>query len=483
MMAADAGGSSPTDRGRDGIGQVIRGFSALAASQLVSQVIGFAALIYVARRVGAGNLGAYTFALLLATYFNLFASVGIDYLAMRDIGQDVDSLASVAGETLILQGLLSIALYLLLLLAAPLLSTDQEVRHLIPIVGLTLLTTTFTLDWALLALGRSGSLALWRIIGQIAYAALIPVFVVSGQTGVERYAWLNIFGFAVTAIGVMWVFFRVAPARLRVAGVHSLLRRLRRSIPFGYSRVMIQIYAGVSTLMVGYLESTHAVGIYAVAGKLPLALGTLASIWITVLFPYAARRLATDAQAFVEDLGRIITAAIVIGAAVSVGSLLCAGTIMTALFGESFQAASGPFVLLAIAAALVLVQANFSNVLLAGGEERSFVVIMTIAAATVVLLNVILIPSFGTNGAAVATVLGEAFLTALTFVATRRRLGPIPLDSSRLLRGGIAVAVMAVAMYAARALGGAAVQIAVGLVTAVAAALLLRVFDLDGLRA
>ncbi len=479
MIAPEAGSA---DSGKDGIGHVVRGFGALAASQLVSQVIGFLALIYVARRVGASNLGAYTFALLLATYFGLFASVGIDYLAMRDIGQDASSLGSVAGETLLLQGILSVVLYALLVALAPTLVSSHEVQHLIPIVGLTLLTTTFTLDWALLALGRSGSLALWRIVGQVCYAALIPLLVIGGKPGIERYAWLNILGLAVTAAGVMWVFFRVAPTRLRVGSGRALLQRLRRSVPFGYSRIMIQIYAGVSTLMVGYLESTRAVGVYAVAGKLPLAVGTLATIWITVLFPYTARRLATEPRGFADDLGNIITAAMAIGAAVVVGALLCAGTLMTTLFGPAFHAASEPFALLAVAAALVLIQANFSNVLLAGGSQTFFVVTMSVAAALVILLNAILIPASGVNGAAVATILGEAFLTAATYVGVRRRLGAISVDGSRLLRAAVAVVAMAAAMYAARYIGGAIIQVGIGVATAIGAASVLNVFDLESVR-
>jgi O-antigen/teichoic acid export membrane protein len=480
VTAVDPDTAAP--QANDGIGAVVRGFSALAASQLVGQLIGFVALVYVARKVGASNLGAYTFALLLATYFNLFASVGIDYLAMRDVGQHPDTLASVAGETILLQGALSGLLYVLLVLTGPLLAPSHEVRHLLPIVGLTMLTTTFTLDWALLALGRSTSLAACRIAGQLVYGCLVPIFVVGGTTGVVRYAWLNVIGFAVTAVAVMWVFFRVAPVRLRVNGPHALIHRFWRSIPFGYSRVMIQIYAGVSTLMVGYLETTRSVGVYAVAGKLPAALGAFASIWITVLFPYAARKLANDTQAFASDLGRIVTAATIIGVAVVVGAVLCAGTVMTALFGESFKGASTPFVLLSVSAALILVQANFSNVLLAGGSERQFVVIMTAAAVMIVVLNVILIPPFGTTGAASATALGEAVLTTATFVAVRRRLGPISLESARLARGGLAVATMALAMYGARFVGGAGVQVAAGLIAAVAGALLFRVFDLDLLR-
>jgi O-antigen/teichoic acid export membrane protein len=108
-----------------------------------------------------------------------------------------------------------------------------------------------------------------------------------------------------------------------------------------------------------------------------------------------------------------------------------------------------------------------------------YAVVMTIAAAFVILLNVILIPPLGAIGAAIATVCAEICLTTLTLMGVRRRLGPLPLDAARLFRGAGAVGLMAVAMIGARSLGGAVVQIAVALATFVAAASLFHVFDRD----
>jgi O-antigen/teichoic acid export membrane protein len=479
---SDVSASPPKPDGAGGLGRVVRGFGALAASSVTSQVIAFAALAYVARKVGASNLGAYTFALLLATYFNLLASAGINYLATRDLSQDRTLVGSIVGESLMLQGLLSAVFYIALLALAPLLTANHEVQRIVPIVGLTILTSTFTLDWALLALGKSGRVAIWRLVGQVTYASLIPVLVVGGESGVVRYAWLNVMGLVATAGGVMWVFFRVTTARLRVSRPQALTRRLRRSLPFGYSLIMIQIYAGGGTLLLGYLASTHAVGIYAVASKLPWALIVLANMWLNVFFPYTAQRLATDPQSFAHDLGQIITATLVIAAAIVVGAFLCAGTLITTMFGSSFQEASEPFALLCVAAALVLLQANFSNVLLAAGSQRYYVIVMTATAAVMVVLNLALIPLFGTIGAGIAAILGEMCLTTGTFVGVRRRLGPIPLERRRLLRGGVAVAIMGLAMFAARSVGGAAVQIGVALVAFAFAALVLRAFDPDLVR-
>src|SRR5271170_5880812 len=180
-MAANLSTSPPTTDDTRSVGHVVQSFGVLAASNLVSQLIGFAALIYVARRTGATNLGAYAFAFLFATYFNLFASLGIDYLAMRDVAQESDAVGSIVGESLLLQGALSVILYIGLVALAPVLATNHEVERMIPIVGVILFTSTFTIDWVLLALGRSRTVAMWRLVGQVAYGALVPLLVVGSR--------------------------------------------------------------------------------------------------------------------------------------------------------------------------------------------------------------------------------------------------------------------------------------------------------------
>jgi O-antigen/teichoic acid export membrane protein len=215
---------------------------------------------------------------------------------------------------------------------------------------------------------------------------------------------------------------------------------------------------------------------------LPSALIVFANLWLSVLFPHTARQLLADGRGVVQDVSRIVTATIVIGVAATVGAALCAGTLMTTLFGASFHAAAVPFALLSGWAALVLVQANFSLVLLASGSQRYYAAVVTIATAFVALLGLVLVPPLGATGAALATVSAEIGLTTLTLMGVRRRLGPLTLDARRLVKGVAAVGLMAAAMIGARSAGGALVQIAVALPTFVAAAWLLRVFDRDLIR-
>jgi O-antigen/teichoic acid export membrane protein len=446
----------------------------------LGQLLGFAALAYTARQVGPANLGAYSFALVLATYFGLLSSFGLSNLAIRDIASNRSSLRSTIRGTLLLQGALSIAAYLLLLVLAPLLVPDGEAREMVPIVALTLISTAFTLDWVLLSLGRFRSVALWRLAGQVVYASLVPLLVVSGRVGAFRYAWLNILGLAVTAVGIAFAA-RHSIGTRSDSGRMSWRSRLRRSIPFGYSLIMIQIYAAIDSLMLGYLDSTHAVGIYAVANKLPAGLVLLANVWINAFLPHTARRLATAPEALAEDLGHVLTATLSLSIAICVGAYLCAGPLMPLLFGHAFRAAAAPFWLLAVAGSLVLVQASFSNIL---RGQRYYTVVITGAAGAIVALNFVLIPLSGPLGAAIATVAGELGLTSLTFLGVRKMLGTVRVDSARLLRSVVAVGIMAAAMILVPALGGGVIaQICVGLVIYMTAAAALRVFDTRLLRA
>ena len=87
------------------------------------------------------------------------------------------------------------------------------------------------------------------------------------------------------------------------------------------------------------------------------------------------------------------------------------------------------------------------------------------------------IPLYGTVGAAVATVIAEAGLTTATLLGVIRRLGPRQLDRARLARGAATVAVMGLAIFAARFVAGALIQVGAALVSFVAASLVFQPFD------
>ncbi len=453
----------------------------MALGNVAGQLIGFAALAYVARRVGAVNLGAYNFALALASYFGLIANLGVAFMATRDVAQDPDSMTTTVRETLILQVGLSAAMYLLFIALSSVLIGYREARVLVPIVGLTFVSSALTLNWVFLATGRAKVVAIWSFAGQVAYGLGVLLLVDSGAQGVERYAALNVVGLVVTATGLGGAYLRMSRGASRTVTPGFLLRRLatrlRRSVPFGYVLIMLSIYGGIDVVMLGYLDSSRAVGIYAVASKIPAALLALAIVWTSVLFPHTARQLQAKPDGLASELGSVITAAVVVLMLVGSGAAVCGNALIPALFRPAFRAASTPFVLLSVAAGLALIEATFSNVLLASESRRYYAICLTIAAALMVVLNACLIPPLGVVGSAIATIAGEVFIAAITARGAVRLLGPIPVQWRRIVRGGIAVTGTAAIMTIAQHYLGLVPALAAGGITFMTAAWALSVFD------
>ena len=458
------------------LSRTVRAFGLLAAANLAGSVLGFAALAFVARRAGPSGLGAYNFDLALAAYAGLVANLGISYLATRDIATEPASAPRALRETVLIQGALSIVLYVALVLTAPLIVNDPQERALVPVVALIVPVTTLILDWALLALRRSPVVAVWRVAGQVVYAALIFAFL-GHSHAVLKYSWFNVVGLIVTMGGILFALRRVIIARVDRITPGDLVRRARRSLPFGYTLIMLQVYASIAVPLLGFLVSTEVVGIYSAALRLPAALIGIANVWLNVFFPHGSASFASDRRRFLQDIGHTLTATIVLAGAVATAGPLCARDLMPALFGPKFAAAAGPFALLSVASALILVQATTSNSLLASGRERSYARIITVVAVGLLACDLAVIPLWGAMGAAAVSVLAESSIVALTVIGVQRGVGPFPVDWRRVSRGALAITIMAAATAAARTSRLALVEIAVATVTFCAAAIALKAFD------
>jgi O-antigen/teichoic acid export membrane protein len=454
----------------------LRGFGLLAATTILGQLLGFIALAIVSRRIGATALGDYNFALTLSVYFGLLANSGLPYVATRDASVAPSEISGIAREVLTLQVIAAVTAYVALNILAIVLAPNGQTRSLIPIVGLTIIATAATLDWMLLALGRRSVVAAARLLGQIAYAALVPVLVTSAD-GVGSYAWLNVLGLGVTAALIGTAVLRRGLLKPGPLTRHKLHRRVRRSMTMSYSLVMIQVSNVSGVLILGYLASARDVGIYAVAFRLPYSVVMLANIWIQVFFPHAASAIRSDPTRFRADFSRVLSAACVLSIAIAGGAAVVAPRLMPALFGSAFTDASTPFAILAAAMSLVLLEAILSNVLIAGARDRLYATLLTGTAISNVVLNLVLATWLQASGAALAAFTTEAMLVILTLLGAKRVLGRFTLQWARVARGILGVALMCVVLRVMLWHAPLALVIACGVTTFAFSAIALRPFD------
>lgn len=440
------------------------GFAQLAAATVAGQVIGFAALAYVSREIGPSFLGAYTFVAALVVWFTVPSNFGMTLLGTRDVALQPERRREIAAEVTLIQFALGLLAFAVLILLRPVVAPDDAQSELVPIVGLTIIVAALNLEWALQGAQRFGAMAISRFGGQVVYGVLIALIMTGGLEGAKRYALANAIGLAAAAAISGWAFLRLArlPSRPLAGMRPALADRIRRALPLGFAAMMVQVYYSIDAVMLGYLDTDRAVGLYGAAYRVPMAIIAFALLWVVALFPYAARVFASDPDRLRRQVGEIASYALVIGTAVAVGAALLSAGLMPTLFGDDFADGARPFALLCASAAIVLVNVNFGNVLLACGDERRYAVGVTLGAVLNVVLNIALIPSAGPSGAATATIAAEILVLAYMYRRFVAVVGPAPLSRGVIGRGAIAVALMAAALLATAPLSSL-VELAVGL--------------------
>jgi O-antigen/teichoic acid export membrane protein/cell division septum initiation protein DivIVA len=432
-----------------GVGTMLRGFAVLSAATVLIRLIGFVVITLFARRAGPLTFGTYSFALALAGFVvGAPTNFGIGTLGIRNIARDPADAGKVVGEALAVQAIIAAIAVALLVALVPLLSTNEELVTLTPIVALYYVAYSMTVDWALQGLQRLRAVAAARLAGQVLFGIVTPLILIRGPTGAERYAAVLAAGAILTAIAAFAMVRRaVGPIRVSWA-IAPLWDLAKGAAPLGFSLVMLQVYYSMDQVLLGLLTNKAEVGQYAAAAKLPVVLSGFTAIWLSAVYPHASKLFTHDPDALRRQLGSFTSLSVVAALPLIAGSAIVGTGVMTGLFGPAYGPAGTPFAILMGASAVVVVATNYTSLAMAAGQERTFAMSVTIASIINVLLNLLLIPFYGATGAAISTVAAESVVFLICARRVAAVIGRPPLAGRRIAGAVAATALMSAALIA-----------------------------------
>lgn len=236
--------------------------------------------------------------------------------------------------------------------------------------------------------------------------------------------------FSLAEIAVsLYLVLATLPLRRSSADRSLSLRRAAEMLQFGLrsfgASLMADINLRVDTLMLGLFLGDREVGIYAFAAMLVEGLGNVPLVLRNLVNPHLTRLLAAgDGAAIRRLVTRVQLAAWPFLLAVFVAAWLLYQPAVRLVIGtgDLEQGLSVLLILIAVMAPYFAF-ATFEEVLmLAGhaGTQSLYQLAVTVANAA---LNLLLIPPFGIEGAAIATGLASLFACLLLVVMVRRCTG------------------------------------------------------------
>ena len=380
-----------------------RASGALLAARILGATGFFVAAVIMARSLGPTGRGTLAFITVIALLVARLASFGIGgatvYFAARRPAERARILGTSAGFVAV-SGAAAIGLVAVFLLlvpgARPAGLTTELIWLMIPGTVLVCLV-----EWGLSFLLGARLLRAQLVaigLGPWLYAAALAAAALLGDLDVERAA------AAWVASGVAWVML-IAILAISATGIAvPSLALLGESVRFG-----IRAWAGglarsvntrIDQLLMAYLSTQAALGVYAVAVNVSEALQYLPGAIAMAFAPAVAATAASDRR---EKTLRTFRGALLITLLTIPPAMLLGALLLPVVFGDAFRASIVPFLILAPGAIGFLVMRVFSSALMGAALPGRSSVPPMAALVTGVVLDLVLMPPYGAIGAAVAS--------------------------------------------------------------------------------
>jgi O-antigen/teichoic acid export membrane protein len=411
-------------------------------SQMAGTLLGIVVSLFFLRLstsyLGVSSFGDLSIVLSLGGLIITLADLGVSTTLAREIAKHPEQTEELAANLLVFRIAGAAGMVVVAWLAIPFLpySETTKLALALSLVGV-FLTSVGTFPRAFfqvhLQLQRQAMLDLGqKLLNLVAMVAVILV-------GAHLLALVSLL---VAANGVIcvWAFRQARPFwRVQFGFRRSLARPLiRDSISIGLvSMVGLLHYRGDAVLL-SLLKPAADVGIYTIAYRFIDLAFLLPAFLVGAVFATLTRYAHAESSERRDALvNKVLQILLLSSVATAVALFTLAPSIVRLLVGARFAAAIEPTQILACSLAFIFVSPVFYNLLIAVNRQQQLVTLGLAAVALNVGLNLILIPPYSYNGAAIATVASEGFSFAGTVVLTQRALR-LRIDRSFIWRACVA---------------------------------------------
>jgi O-antigen/teichoic acid export membrane protein len=383
----------------------------LGISQVITAILGFALLIYIARYLGEAGFGKYSFAVSFTALFVIVADLGISNLIIRELARNKELTNEYLTNVSLIKLLLSFLAFGFIALTIHLMNYPQDTTYAVYLFGIYTILTSFALTFRSIfqAFERMEYVAAVMIIEKIILISLVLFVFFSGYGLIELgYAHI-IAGIVDVTLSFSIVWIKIAKPKLTVD--FPLWKTLiSGSIPFGLNVLFGVLFFKIDTVMLSVLKGDAAVGIYNAAYIPLLALGVIPGVFIAALYPVMSRYFISSKDSLETFTSLSSKYMAIIGFPIAIGCFILADRFIALFYVNQYSASIIAFQILALFIPLRFVSSITGTLLTSINRQSLRTVSVGLSALFNIILNATMIPYLSYIGASIATVLSEIFL-------------------------------------------------------------------------
>jgi O-antigen/teichoic acid export membrane protein len=436
-----------------------RGTTINLSSRLGGRALGILGQILVARFLGPVYFGLYSIGVTMLSMGSVSLHLGLDRGIIRFGGQEWPQnpkrFGSYLLQSFVCVASVSLLLSALLFILAPWIANDVfENGELVIVLRLISPAFVFLPVIRLLAAAtrvtkrmKFGTLS-EDIIPPLAFVLfLIPLYALGfGLEGaIIALSISNFLGVVIVATFTLQLF---PPSQygsaLRFNHVPELLKF---SIPVSLAGMFSIFIVWINRLLVGYFRPEEEVGFYQASSQVSLLFAIILSATASIFTPLIVDLFKKGKSESIDELYKVSTKwGLYLSIPVFLVIALAPREIMSIVFGTEYLAGSQILVILATGQLINVATGSSGQILIMTGNHLVWMRLSLTMLLLSIFLNILLTPSIGMNGSAIATTIGIGGLHIFGLLTTRKRLRMWPYDI-RYTKGFIAALVTLIILF------------------------------------
>ena len=395
----------------------------LMGHRVLSMVVALFVGVYVARYLGPERFGLLSYAGSFVGLFTALATLGLDGIVVRELVETPERRDELLGTSFWLKAGGAILMWIGIATAIPFTHNDTQTNILIAIIAFGVIFQAFNIiDFNYQAEVKSKYVVYVQVVQLVVSSTAKLVFVWIAAPLVW-FACVFLLDAIVRAVGLTAIYLKntgkVWYSKWRWQTARVLLMD---SWPLILAGMVVSIYMKIDQVMIKEMLDVERVGFYAAAVRLSEAWYFVPIAITSSVFPAIVNAKKQSEELYCQRLQKLYDLMVWLAVAIALPTTFLAPWVIRILYGRAFLPAAevlsihiwaGVFVFLGVASSQYLIAENYTRI----SFHRTFV-----GAIVNVILNIILIPKYGINSAASATLISYFVATfSMGFIPKTKR--------------------------------------------------------------
>lgn len=403
--------------------KLVRNLLWLVGDKILRYAISLVVVVWTARYLGPENNGVLSYALAFTSFFGALVSFGMSTIGVTDLSKQPEREHSILGTaTAIMSAGVVVSIVLQTILISQIRPGDTLMHTLVLIIGISYLVRPLHSAVSIFYQAKPDYKPI-VITSNIAFitVSLLKVVALIYSKDLNTLAAITAFEIVLLCI-LLTVHYQRTTSGVRLWKVERGLffEYLKQGFPLFLSGLATDLYMRIDLVMVGDLHSNREAGIYAVAVNMVQIWYFLPVIVYNSVFPDIVRLYGQDIAQFRKKMQKWYNSMALLTYALCLPVTFFAPYIITLLFGEDYRESGYILSMLIWGAAFVNLGVPRNAYIYSYGYYRLQFEINMTSCVLNILLNFLLIPSYGAFGATAATLISYSYASFFSNFVYRR---------------------------------------------------------------